>query len=342
MRCGYGARMQTVASRLRRRLPLLTAAAVATAGMLATVAPASHDPRPTIASYTLPGQAVFPEGVAVQDDYYYVTSTATGTIFRGRLDRPRASVYLAGGANGRTTAIGLEAVRKRLIVAGGATGRVFVYSTATRNFVRDYTTGPAPGRPTFVNDATAAPNGDIYVTDSLRPILHRIPADSIRHRSTNTDALSVFLDLTGSAFQQQPGNNANGIEATPDGRYLLVVQSNTGKLFRIGIADRSVTEVSLGAETLRNGDGLELQGQRLYVARNRDGIVVRVDMSRDYASGRVVRAITGSPFGFPTTLAGYGRRLLVVNSQLDRSAMAGQPAPAPPVEPFTVSSVRRP
>lgn len=324
-----------------RRLLAVTAAALAAAAVPALPAAASHAPRPTVASYTLPGQAVFPEGVAVDGERFYVSSTSTGAIFRGSLDRPRASVYLAGGANGRTTAIGLEAVRKRLIVAGGATGRVFVYSTATGKFVRDYTTGPAPGRPTFVNDATAAPNGDIYVTDSMRPTLHRIPADSIRHRSTNTDALSVFLDLTGSAFQLQPGNNANGIEATPDGRYLLVVQSNTGKLFRIGIADRSVTEVSLGTETLRNGDGLELQGQRLYVARNRDGIVVRVDMSRDYASGRVVRALSG-PFRFPTTIAGHDRRLLVVNSQFDRRAMAGQPAPAPPVEPFTVSSVRRP
>ena len=324
----------------RRRRSFVVAAALAAVGVLAPPAAASHTST-TITSYALPGQNVFPEGVAVDGERFYVSSTSTGAILRGSIERPRASVYLAGGANGRTTAIGLEAVRKRLIVAGGATGRVFIYSTATRKFVRDYTTGPSAARPSFVNDATAAPNGDIYITDSMRPTIHRIPADSIRHKSTNTDALSVFLDLTGTAFRQQAGFNANGIEATPDGRYLLVVQSNTGKLFRIGIADRSVTEVSLGTETLRNGDGLELQGQRLYVARNRDGIVVRVDMSRDYTSGRVVRALSG-PFRFPTTIASYKRRLLVVNSQFDRRSTPGQPAVAPPVEPFTVSSVRRP
>ena len=322
----------------RRRSFVLAAVALAAAGVLAPSAAASHR---TITSYTLPGQNVFPEGVAVDGKRFYVSSTSTGAIFRGNVERPRTSVYLAGGADGRTTAIGLEAVRKRLIVAGGATGQVFVYSTATAKFVRAYTTAPTTARPSFVNDATAAPNGDIYITDSRRPTLYRIPADSIRHKSTNTDAISVFLDLTGSAFQQQTGNNANGIEATPDGRYLLVVQSNTGKLFRIGLADRSVTEVSLGGETLRNGDGLELQGQRLYIARNRDGIVVRLDMSRDYSSGRVVRALSG-PFRFPTTIASYERRLLVVNSQFDRRSMPGMPAVAPPVEPFTVSSVRRP
>ena len=330
----------TTSARGRRRPLVLAAAALAAVGVLAAPAAASHRSR-TITSYTLPGKNVFPEGVAVDGERFYVSSTSTGAIFRGHVDRPRASVYLAGGADGRTTAIGLEAVRKRLIVAGGATGRLFVYSTATGRFVRDYTTAPTAARPSFVNDATAAPGGDIYVTDSVRPAIHRVPADSIRHKSTNTDALSVFIDLTGTAFRQQAGFNANGIEATPDGRYLLVVQSNTGKLFRIGIADRSVTEVSLGAETLRNGDGLELQGHRLYVARNRDGIVVRVDMSRDYASGRVVRALSG-PFRYPTTIAGYERRLLVVNSQFDRRSMPGQPAVAPPVDPFTVSSVRRP
>lgn len=321
------------------RLTLL-ASCVAIGALLALPA-VGHAAQRAPTSYSLPGQNVFPEGVAVDGDVFYVSSTTDGTIFRGRVDQSRARVYLRGGTKGRTTAIGLEAVRKRLIVAGGAPGRLFVYSTATGKFVRDYTTGPTAARPAFINDAAAAPNGDIYVTDSLRPMIHRVPADSIRHRSTNTDALSVFLDLTGSAFQQQQGFNANGIVATPDGRYLLVVQSNTGKLFRIEIADRSVAEVSLGAETLRNGDGMELQGQRLYVARNRDSIIVRVEMSSDYSSGRVVRALSG-PFRFPTTLDGAGRRLLVVNSQFDRRPMPGQPVAAPPVEPFTVSSVRRP
>ena len=310
-------------------------------GALLALPGAAHAAQRTPTSYTLPGQNVFPEGVAVDGDTFYVSSTTDGSIFRGRVDQPRARVYLPGGANGRTTAIGLEAVRKRLIVAGGATGSVLVYSTASGKFVRGYSSGPSADRPTFLNDAAAAPGGDVYVTDSLRPIVYRVPAASIRHRSTSTDSLPVFRDLTGSAFQQLPGFNANGIAATPDGRYLLLVQSNTGKLFRIGLADRSVTEVSLGADTLRNGDGMELQGRRLYVARNRDGIVVRLDMSSDYSSGRVVRALSG-PFRFPTTLDGHGRRLLVVNSQFDRQSMPGQPAAAPPVEPFTVASVRRP
>lgn len=340
MRRGGAAAVSVRAVSLRVR-PLLAAAGVLAAAALIALPAAAQRPARAISSYTLPGQAVFPEGVAVDGEQFYVSSTTDGTIFRGRLERKAARVYLPGGRDGRTTAIGLEAVRKRLIVAGGPTGRLFVYSTATGRFVRDYSTGPTPTQPTFVNDAAAAPDGDIYATDSMRPTIYRVPADSIRHRSTNTDSLSVFLDLTGTAFQYQPGFNANGIVATADERYLLVVQSNTGKLFRIGIADRSVTEVSLGGDTLRNGDGMELQGQRLYVARNRDGIVVRVDMSADYSSGRVVRSLRG-PFAFPTTLDGVGRRLLVVNSQFDRRTTPGSPAAGPPVLPFTVSSVRRP
>src|SRR5215207_7987534 len=66
------------------------------------------DARPD--SYILPGDAVFPEGVAFEQDtgFFYVSSTTDGTIFRGTLDSPEAEVFLAAGTDGRTTATGLE------------------------------------------------------------------------------------------------------------------------------------------------------------------------------------------------------------------------------------------
>lgn len=326
--------------RLRRPLP----AALATVAALAALASpaAAQVPRGDFpAGYPLPGSTVFPEGVAVQKDRYYVSSTSDGTIFQGRLGRRGTRVFQPPGAQGRTTAIGLEPWRKRLLVAGGPTGLVFIYSTRTGKYIRRYTSGPTPDRATFINDVAATPNGDAYVTDSLRPVIYRIAANDIRHDTPDTDPLPIFLDLTGTGFQYQQGFNANGIVVSGDDRYLLVVQSNTGKLFRITVADRSVTEVALGGETLANGDGMLLAGRRLYVARNRDGIVVRVNLARDYGSGRVV-ARSRTPLLFPTTLAPTGRRLLVVNGQLDRRPMPGQPPPRAPELPFTVSSIRRP
>ena len=72
--------------------------------------------------YILPGNAVFPEGVAYQPSAgaYFVGSTTDGTIFRGTLHEPAASVFLPPGGDGRTTATGLKVdSRGRLFVSGG-------------------------------------------------------------------------------------------------------------------------------------------------------------------------------------------------------------------------------
>lgn len=102
---------------------LIWLVALAAAAIFITAAGAS--PRPT--SYTLPGDRVFPEGVAYEREtgFFYVTSTEDGTVFRGRLDRPAASVFIPG-TTGQFSAIGIKADRFRLYVAGGRTGTVRV------------------------------------------------------------------------------------------------------------------------------------------------------------------------------------------------------------------------
>src|SRR5829696_3563361 len=88
--------------------------------------------RPT--RYILPGNAVFPEGIAFEQStgYFYVSSTQDGTIFRGTLAEEMTEVFLPGGQDGRTFVAGLEVDDNgRLFAAGGATGMMFVYSTET-------------------------------------------------------------------------------------------------------------------------------------------------------------------------------------------------------------------
>jgi len=128
----------------------------------------------------------------------------------------------------------------------------------------------------------------------------------------------------------QSGFNANGIVATPDGRYLLLVQTNTGALYRVDVANGETIQVDLGAGSLPGGDGLELEGQTLWVVR--EGQVTRVELSPDSASGMVGDSFTDPSFTDPTTIARFDDCLLVVNSQF--SQQQGQPE-----LPFTVSSV---
>ena len=306
------------------RLLLSLGGVMVAAAMLPAVAAA--DPRP--GSYALPGDAVFPEGVTFeqQSGHYFVSSTTDGTIFRGELDEPEAEVFLEPGSDGRTTAAGLEASDGLLYVAGGGSGKMFVYETASAQLVDQFATAASP---TFINDVAVAKSGDAFFTDSLSPLLYRV-----FERETGLE-FETFLDFTGTVFEYQTGFNANGIVASQDGRYLIVVQSNTGELFRIDVETKEVVQVDLGPDTVMAGDGLELRGRSLYVVRNSAGVVAEVQLSGDFASGELLGE-TGDPsFRFPTTAAIARGRMLVVNSQFNERG-------GTPELPFTVSSVRVP
>jgi hypothetical protein len=64
---------------------------------------------------------------------------------------------------------------------------------------------------------------------------------------------SLGTSLTGD-LQYEDGFNANRIEASPDGRTLLVIQSNTGELVTVSTTTGVTKEVDLrGADPLTNG-----------------------------------------------------------------------------------------
>ena len=299
---------------------------------LAGATPASDQDEPRKPDhYILPGDAVFPEGIAFQDSTgnFYVSSTTDGTILRGHFKNEAAEVFLPGGADGRTTAVGLKVDRDgRLFIAGGGTGKVFIYNTKTKQLIASFANNASP---TFVNDVAITRDGAAYFTDSLSPFLYKVAADK-----SGKFSFERWLDFTGTPLVYQTGFNVNGIVATRNGKYLIVVQSNTGKLFRITVATKKVIEIDLGAATVTNGDGLLLRGTALYVARNSLGLIAKVRLSGNYTKGRVVSETTDPSFAFPTTIAEARGRLLVVNSQFDKRPSQTQ------VLPFTVSSVRIP
>jgi hypothetical protein len=89
------------------------------------IASPTMDSLPT--RYVLPGDRTFLEGLARQADspYFCVGSTTNGTIFRGDVGNPQTSVFLPGGQDGQTSAIGMKVdAAGRLIVVGGLTGAV--------------------------------------------------------------------------------------------------------------------------------------------------------------------------------------------------------------------------
>ncbi len=132
-------------------------------------------------------------------------------------------------------------------------------------------------------------SGDAYFTDSRRPVIFRIPSRQVRRPAGDQPRpAETFVDLTGSPIQYAPGFNLNGIVATRDDAALLTVQSNTGRLFRVDLRTRAVTEVDLGGALLANGDGLVLVGDLLLVVRNADRAAPR-------AGGRGARRARARP-----------------------------------------------
>ncbi len=280
--------------------------------------------------------AIFPEGVATDGRFFFVGSTTDGTIYRGALAGRVATPFLPGGEDNRTSAVGLKVDDGNLFVAGGATGRFFVYDADSAELVGSYRVDPAPtaATPTFLNDEAVAPDGSVYVTDSLRPVLYRVGPD---YSTDGVETLPVFLDFTGTALQYTSGFNVNGIAVTPDGRYLVLAKSNSGELYRVDLQTKEVSKIDLGGAPVA-GDGLVLVGSTLYaVERQGDvGFIVKISLSDDLASGTVVGRTTDASFDDPTTAALAGDRLLVVNSQFGERSAGVEP------DPFRVSSIPLP
>lgn len=320
----------------RPRRPTLTAAAAAVCLLAGCggedAAPGGPSPAATAppGDYVLPGDRVFPEGVAVErsSGRVFAGSTTDGTIFRAAGPGEPVRVFLPGGRDGRTAVTGLEVdARGRLFVAGRDTARAFVYDATSGRLLRALR-APDTGR-SLVNDV-AVTDDAAYFTDSYRPVLYRT-----RLTEDRIGELEPWLDLTDTPIPTDSRFNLNGIVASPDGRHLVTVHFDTGRLFRIDTRTRAIREVDLAGVALRTGDGMVLSGRTLLVVREEPGEVVPVRLSADLLSGRV-----GAPFGrdrldFPTTLAVRGDRLLVVNSQLDRAPDRGRP-------PFTLSALRPP
>ncbi|TSA81712.1 superoxide dismutase [Deinococcus detaillensis] len=284
-------------------------------------------------SYSLPGNSVFPEGVAHQagSQNFYVSSTTDGTIFKGTLGKANAEVMLPPVPE-RPSVLGMKVDEGGwLYMAGGTSGKIFVYDTATKAPIKAFDTPEAPER--FINDVALSADA-AYFTDSARPILFRVS-----RTANSVGEIEAWLDLSTTAVKYLPfgpgsAPNLNGIVVTPGGQYLIVVQSNTGKLYRITIADKTVKEIDLGGIEV-HGDGLLFNGPTLYAVA--DSSIVPITLSADFSSGKLGVALTDDRLRFPTTIAQVGDRLLVVNSQFDK-----QGSGLTPEVPFTVLSVTIP
>jgi len=290
--------------------------AIVISTVLAVVAGASpaaaHSSARWPSSLTLPA-GFQPEGIAIGDKpYAYFGSRVDGDIYRVSLKTGKGSVFSEGPGAGNPS-LGLKIDDNRLFVSGGSAGSARVVDLRSGKVLKSYSL-KAPGTATwFINDVVLA-GGAAWFTDSANPVLWKLP---LGHRGSLPHK-AIAVPLTGD-LKYAPGNNANGISRTPDGRALIVVQSNLGKLFRVGYDGRS-SEIALGHENVVNGDGLWLRGRALYVVQNRDNKIAKVELNRKASRGEVVSRTGSASFDVPTTIAAFGKRFYLPNARFTTPA----------------------
>jgi hypothetical protein len=265
-----------------------------------------------------------PEGIARGGGTaFYVGSLVDGRIYRGNLRTGTGAVLVEGQAG--NVAVGIEVDRRnRLWVAGGPTGAARVYDARTGDRLRSYSlTAPGTG---FVNDVVVTRRAAFF-TDSLNQVLYRVALGKGGRLGAAT-TMPIKGDLV---FQD--GFNANGIEAGPRGRALLVVQSNTGKLFAVSARTGGSREVVLSGGDVQFGDGLLRVGRTLYAVQNQLSRIAEVRLGRGYLTGEVRRTLTDSDLQVPTTVAAFGPWLYAVNAKFG--------SPMTPQTPYEVVKVRR-
>jgi sugar lactone lactonase YvrE len=297
----------------RRTLAIVIATALTV--VVGAAPAAAHSP--TGGPSILPLPAGFqPEGIAIGDKpYAYFGSRVDGDIYRVSLRTGRGEVVSQGPG---TPSLGMKIDdHGRLFVAGGSGGDARVIDTRSGKVLRSYTLQTVPS---FINDVVLT-GGAAWFTDSTNPVLFKV-------RGGKAQAVPLTGDIAYTT-----GNNANGISASPDGKALIVVQSNTGKLFRVTYDGRA-TQIDLGTETVVNGDGLWLRGRTLYVVQNRLNVITKIELNRKGTAGTVISR-TGNPnFDVPTTIAEYGKRFYLPNARFT--------TPPTPTTAYTAVGVRIP
>nr|WP_245721598.1 superoxide dismutase [Nocardia crassostreae] len=252
-----------------------------------------------------------PEGIAIGAlPVAYIGSMADGSIYRADLITGRGGVFSQGPG---TQSLGLQLDdRGRLFVAGGTAGDARVVDTLTGAVLASYQFGTAPD--TFVNDIVLTAAG-AWFTDSRSPVLYHLPIGP--DGALPSQEAVVRIPLTGD-IKYVPGPNAfnaNGIVRTPDGSGLIIVQSDTGQLFRVDPATGAARRVDIGAESLIDGDGLLLQGNKLLVVQNRLNAIAVITLDDAGTTGRVERRVTDPRFDVPTTFGAFGGRLYLPNAR---------------------------
>jgi hypothetical protein len=287
---------------LRRAFTAVTSfllvALVATFAMPAAAAPAEV--------IVLPG-ASSAEGIANGGGTtFYAGDLFAGDIFRGDVQRGTAQLFIDAPTGRMAVGMAADVDHDLLFVAGGFTGQAYVYNTITGATVATYQLGVAGT--SLINDVALTKDG-AWFTDSFQPRLYFVPVNE-----AGVPGSLLTLQVNGPAAEISGQFNLNGIQATPDGKTLIVAHSTNGELYTVDPVNGD--SATIAGVSVPSVDGIVLLGRRLWAVQNINQ-VSRVQLSPDLTSGMVEEVITNDLFEVPSTAARFGSRLAVINAKFD-------------------------
>ncbi len=271
------------------------------------------------------------EGIAIGTQHtFYAGSLADGTIVSGDLRTGETDVLVPGKPGLLAVGMSFDARSGYLFVAGGLNAVGRVYDTASGSLVAEYAMSSGGAFGDFINDVIVTRNA-AYFTNSFAPEIYRValgPAGAVEG-----GAVADVIPLGGD-WRQVSGPfvfNANGIEASRNGKTLVIVNSATSTLYTVDPDGGIAVQIDLDGADVPFGDGLVLSGKTLYVVQNQLNQIGVVSLSSDLASGDIGDPITSPAFSVPTTAAAFGNSLYAVNAKF------GTPPEGTPYEVVRVS-----
>jgi len=275
----------------------------------------------------LPGDRAYPESVAATSDgTLYVSSFASGGIFRIKAGTSEAEAWIKPGAFETRSTFGVLADEKAGLlwacsndISGlGVPGP----GSATGSHVKGFDLATGEGKislalpaPALCNDMAVGADGSLYVANSFAPQILRLAPGATK--------LEVWLE---SASFEQPkgGAGLDGIAFGGDGN-LYVNTYDPGGFFRVDVKDGApgaVTKLKT-SRALKYPDGLRPTGGQTFIMAEGGGTLDRVTIKGDAVEVETLKdGLAG-----PTSVAIVGGVLWAPEGQLNHlfDATAGPP-----------------
>ena len=242
-----------------------------------------------------------PEGFAIGRGAIAYDGSVDGSIYRVNLRNGKGEILVEAedGFNADTDCYKLgmrvDPRTNYLFVAGCQQGNAYVFDADNGTLLAEYQMPLPEGTEgdtyQLVNDLTITKDA-VYFTDSHQPLLYRLPLSN--NGGLPAAGAATAIVLSGDFVNITPEEGccgANGIVSTPDGKTLIVGQSNYAQLYRVdpktGHADTIVVDQPISGFL----DGLAFRGGVLYIMTPQDypeipEMVQVVTLSKDLLSAQ--------------------------------------------------------